>query len=159
MKKIVIVACAAAAACGSVALLGSGVAAAAPDVVGKKYSDAKAELSQANLKPVVATVVGDRLPQSQCYVTGITQATFLDQGGDSKGDTVMVHLNCYPKSASAGDPGFSEGNLGPDARAVRATQAEETREWQQGPKGQKWCADAAVEHPEWGPIDWCNPSS
>jgi hypothetical protein len=156
MNKMSVIAAGGAAVCASVAFLTCGVASADPDVVGKKYSDAKAELQQANLRPVVATVVGDRLPQSQCYVTGTTQATFLDQGGGSKGDIVNVHLNCYPKTASAENPGFSAGNLGKDAEAVRATHDEEVKEWQEGPKGQKYCQDAAVEHPDWAPISWCN---
>jgi beta-lactam-binding protein with PASTA domain len=63
-KLSVIAAGAVAVACVSVALLGSGVSAAAPDVVGMKYYDAKAKLNEANLTPVVATVVGDRLPQN-----------------------------------------------------------------------------------------------
>ncbi len=65
-----IVAGAAAAAVASTPLIGAGVAAAGPppDVVGKPYSDAKTALSDASYTPVVATVVGDKLPQSDCYV-------------------------------------------------------------------------------------------
>ena len=49
-----------------------------------KYSDARAQLRQVNLTPIVATVVGDRLPQNQRYVTSATETTFLDQSGASR---------------------------------------------------------------------------
>jgi len=154
MTKPIIIG-AAGAACVSMAFLGSGVSTAAPDVVGMKYSDAAAKLNEANLTPVVATVVGDRLPRSECFVTGTTDATFLNQGGKSKGDLIMVHLNCYPKTASASNPGYSAGNNAPDAEAVRSTVKKEFEEWLQSENGLKWCADTAEEHPDWGHIDGC----
>jgi len=52
--------------------------------INMKYSDARAQLRQVNLTPIVATVVGDRLPQNQRYVTSATETTFLDQSGASR---------------------------------------------------------------------------
>lgn len=135
--------------------LGAGTATAVPDVVGKRYSDAKASLSAANLTPVVATVVGDRVPRDQCFVVSTSQIAFLDQSGASKHNVVQVNLSCYTKPATASNPGLSAANNAADAEAVRRTSNEETEAWQRSADGQKWCAEAQDEHPDWGHIPWC----
>lgn len=140
--------------CVSTALLSLGVAAADPDVVGKQYTDAKGEFSAASLIPHVATVVGDQLPQDQCFVVSTSQPTFLDQAGTSRGDLVLVNLSCYPK-ATAVNPGFSAGNLSPAVKAIRATQDQQSKEWMATPDGQKWCHAALMKNPEWGSIPGC----
>lgn len=146
--------------CVSMALLSTGAAAADPaadpnqDVIGMKYAAAKGVLGQANLTAVVATVVGDRLPQDECRVVSTSKPTFLDQSGDSKGNLIQVNLNCF-LSASVTDPGFSAGNTMSSAQAVRDADVEETLEWKQTAGGQKWCQQAAIEHPEWVPISGC----
>jgi hypothetical protein len=155
-KLIALAAGAAAVACASMAMLSPGVAAAAPDVVGMTYSDAKAAFSQANLTPTVATTVGDRLSLNDCYVVSTTQATFLDQTtGSSNDNQIQVNLNCYPKAATGLNPGFSAGNYAPDAQAVRDTSERKATEWKQTTQGQRWCARAHEQHPEWGDIDGC----
>ena len=155
MKKLIALAAgAAAAACASMCLLSTGVAAADPDVVGQTYSDAKAALREANMTPVVATVLGGNLPQNQCYVVSTSKPTFLDQGGYSKGNLIQVNLNCH-SPATAEKPGFSAGDHGPAAQAVRDTYKQQGLEWKKTADGQKWCAEARIEHPEWGPIEGC----
>lgn len=142
-------------ACASMALVSAGVAAADPDVVGKSYADAKGVFSAAGLTPRVATVVGDQLPQNQCFVASTSKPTFLDQAGASKGDMILVNLNCYPRQASAVNPGYSAGNHAPAVVAIRATQDEQSKEWMGTPEGQKWCHEALQEHPDWGSIPGC----
>jgi hypothetical protein len=151
---------AAVAACVLMALLGAGVAAAGPgasDVVGMTYASAKAAFSEAGVTPVVATVFGDRLPQDQCYVVSVSQATFLNQNPPvaSGGTQVQVNLSCYPKDATARNPGFSTGNGAPDAEAIRNRSKQEELAWKKTALGQKWCAQAQEKHPEWGVIEGC----
>ena len=157
MKKLTTIAAGAAGAvaCASLVLLSVGVAAADPDVVGKRYSDAKGVFSAANLTPVVATTVGDKLPRDQCFVVSTSQPPFLDQAGSSKGDLILVNLSCFPRQATALNPGFSAGNLAPAAKAIRETQDQQAKEWMGTPDGQEWCHDALIEHPEWGSIPGC----
>jgi hypothetical protein len=141
--------------CASITMVTVGVAAADPDVVGKRYSDAKGVFSAANLTPVVATAVGDKLSQDQCFVVSTSQPTFLDQAGSSKGDLILVNLSCFPKPATANSLGFSAANNAPDAQAVRVTHEQESLKWKKTAEGQKWCAEAQTEHPEWGAIPGC----
>jgi hypothetical protein len=154
MKKFIAFAAGAAGIIGC-ALLSVGVAAADPDVVGKQYADAKSDFGAANLIPQVATVVGDQLPQDRCFVVSTSQPTFLDQNGISRGDVILVNLSCYPRQATAVNPGFSAGNLSHAAKAIRATQDEQAKEWMGTPDGQKWCHDALTKNPEWGSIPGC----
>jgi hypothetical protein len=117
---MVLAAGASAAASASIAVFGTGVAAAdTPNVIGQKYSDASKTLTDAGLKPVVATVVGDRLSHDQCLVTGATQPKFLDATGASKGSLIQLTLNCYANMADDNSPGVSAGAVSPDAQAVK----------------------------------------
>jgi hypothetical protein len=147
---------AAAVACASLLVLSPGIAAADnPDVVGKQYAEAKGLLGKAGMTPVVATVVGDRVAQDQCYVTSTSNVTSRDSSGHPNNKTVQVNLNCYVGPADSGTPGFSKGNLAPVAVAVRAAHDEATKKWKASPEGQKWCVAAAVDHPDWVPIPDC----
>lgn len=148
----------AAAVCAVAALSTAGVAVAEPgvdDAVGRRYAEAKAAFSQANLTPVVATVIGDKLPQDQCWVVSVSQVSLLDGNGFLRGDRVQVNLNCYPKPATALNPGFSAADNSQDAVAVRDTSAKEELHWKQTDQGQRWCAMALDKHPEWAPIEGC----
>lgn len=126
-KHITIAAGVAAGAWGLVILLSPGIAVADPDIVGMRYFDAKAALSKANLTPVVATVLGGKLPHDQCYVVNMAPMRSFDQSG-STGDVMHVHLSCHPDSATAKNPGFSAGNNSPEAVAVRDTSEKEAME-------------------------------
>lgn len=130
---------------------GSGVASAdTPDVVGKTFGDAKGIVWQSQMKPVVVTMMGDRVPQDQCYVVSTTRVSTRDARGQVESPPVLgLNLSCYKSSASGKAPGFSAGNTSPSAEAVRTADAEATRKWKQSPNGQEWCEKTYSAHPEW----------
>jgi hypothetical protein len=114
---------AAAAALVALGISGSGVAAAATDVTGQKYSDAQGALSSAGLKPVVETVVGDQKAWPDCVVTRAQKRT-LQPPGNSSGsatDEMLVSLNCEAGIATATTPGNSAAS--PEGRAAAAAVA------------------------------------
>lgn len=108
----------------SVALFGSGVAAAAPDVVGQPYSDAVTAIEEEGGTAVVAVRTGDKLPQDECIVTNAWDAPFVrdlvheDTAFAHAEDEVMVSLNCAGGYASATNPGASL--LSPAGREAKA---------------------------------------
>jgi hypothetical protein len=146
-------------ACASLLWPGSGIAAADPDVVGKQYWEAKNLLSQANLTPVVATVVGDRVPQDQCYVASISKVSSRDASGNATTNQVQVNLNCYARPAGATAPGLSAGDSSQPSQKIRDGYDEADKNWKQSPEGQQWCAETATEHPDWGPLKYCDLSA
>ena len=77
MNKLIALAAgaAASAACASMSLVSTGVAAADPDVVGQAYWEAKGALSQAGMTPVVATVLG-----ANCRTTSATSSAHRNRG-------------------------------------------------------------------------------
>jgi hypothetical protein len=100
-------------------MFASGVA-AADDYAGKTYGDATKALSEANLKGVIASRVGDALADDQCVVTYSEKAPWIK--GDkfaSVTDTVLLHLNCNATVASATTPGNSAAS--PEGRAAIAS--------------------------------------
>ena len=99
----------AAAALAALAISGSGVAAAATDVTGQKYSDAQSALSSAGLKPVVETVVGDQKAWPDCVVTRAQKRTVQppENSSGSATDEMLVSLNCEAGIATATTPGNS----------------------------------------------------
>jgi F0F1-type ATP synthase membrane subunit c/vacuolar-type H+-ATPase subunit K len=115
----------------STAVLGAGVASAdsPDDVVGKTYSDATSALNSAGITARVATVVGDKLSQSDCVVTSANKAPFVG-GTDAKhvSNTMLLNLNCYAAAASSGSAGYSAAS--PEGKAAAAA-AEEAAAQQQ----------------------------
>lgn len=114
---------AAAAALAGLAISGSGMAAAATDVTGQKYSDAQSALSSAGLKPVVETVVGDQESWPDCVVTR-QQARTVQPPANSSGSAtneMLVSLNCNAGVASATQPGNSAAS--PEGKAAIAAAA------------------------------------
>jgi hypothetical protein len=105
----------------SAIVFGSGVAAAAPDVVGQTYSDAASAIEEEGGTAVVAVRTGDKLPEDECVVTNAWDAPFLRDEGDSfahaEGE-VMVALNCAGEFATATNPGASL--LSPAGREAKA---------------------------------------
>jgi hypothetical protein len=88
--------------------VGAGVAAAAPDVVGQTYADAKASIQATGSQAVIATRVGGRADEDKCIVTNAWVRTSVTQVYEKpKYDSVMVALNCNAEVASAGSPGNS----------------------------------------------------
>jgi len=113
----------AAAALAALAISGSGVAAAATDVTGQKYSDAQSALSSSGLKPVVETVVGDQKAWPDCVVTRAQKRTVQppENSGGSATNEMLVSLNCEAGIATATTPGNSAAS--PEGRAAAAAAA------------------------------------
>jgi hypothetical protein len=137
------------AVCASLFLSSYGIAAADPDVVGKQWGEAKGLLYQANLTPVIATVVGDQVEQAYCRVMSTSRITSRDSSGRPTTNQVQVNLSCYDKPASGKGPGVSAGNLTPSAQAIRQAEIDGARKWKQSPGGQKWCQETYSAHPDW----------
>ena len=114
---------AAAAALAALAISGTGVAAAATDVTGQKYSDAQGALSSAGLKPVVETVVGDQKAWPDCVVTRAQKRTVQppENSSGSATNEMLVSLNCEAGIATATTPGNSAAS--PEGRAAAAAAA------------------------------------
>jgi len=112
-----------AAALAALAISGTGVAAAATDVTGQKYSDAHGALSSAGLKPVVETVVGDQKAWPDCVVTRAQKRTVQppENSGGSATNEMLVSLNCEAGIATATTPGNSAAS--PEGRAAAAAAA------------------------------------
>ncbi|OBK79982.1 hypothetical protein A5650_07135 [Mycobacterium sp. 1164985.4] len=112
----------------SAVLLGSGIASAAPSVVGMKYSDAQEEIENAGGKAVVAARVGDKLDLGDCIVTNIWDSSFLriDQADSSE---MSVALNCAGEYATATNPGASVAD--PLGRAAKSKAEEEAANQEQ----------------------------
>ena len=116
----------------SMALLGTGVAAAA-DYDGQTYADAAAAIEESGGTPVVATRVGSQLPQDDCLVVNSQDHSYLRDPPDdvfvlSVTDEVRLNLNCAGGYATATNPGASVASpAGREARAAaeEAAAAEE----------------------------------
>ena len=116
----------------SMALLGTGVAAAA-DYDGQTYADAAAAIEQAGDTPIVATRIGSQLPQDECLVVNSQDHSYLRDPPDdvyvlSVTDEVRLNLNCAGGYATATNPGASVASpAGREARAAaeEAAAAEE----------------------------------
>ncbi|WP_102145916.1 PASTA domain-containing protein [Mycobacterium hubeiense] len=113
MKKLIVYSGGALAAV-SLALLGSGIAAAAPDVVGMTYSDAVSAIEEEGGTAKIVVTVGDRQDaMGDCLVTGATDAPFVrDDGGSfahADGE-VLLTLNCNRGAATHKTPGLSMGS-------------------------------------------------
>ena len=116
----------------SMALLGTGVAAAA-DYDGQTYADAAAAIEESGGTPVVATRVGSQLPQDDCLVVNSQDHSYLRDPPDdvyvlSATDEVRLNLNCAGGYATATNPGASVASpAGREARAAadEAAAAEE----------------------------------
>ena len=102
------------------AISGGGVAAAATDVTGQKYSDAQSSLSSAGFKPVVDTVVGDQKSWPDCLVINVVGRSVPPPENSSGSSTnqALVSLNCYSAEASAKGSGYSAAS--PEGKAIAA---------------------------------------
>ncbi|OBG85286.1 hypothetical protein A5733_10660 [Mycobacterium sp. NS-7484] len=134
MKKLIVVGAGTAVATGAAVslLFGSGLAAAAPDVVGQKYSDASAAIEDSGASAKVAVTVGSKLSQGDCIVTNAWDAPFVRDGGGEFGHAdgeVMVALNCDGDHATAEHPGASVAS--PAGREAKAAADEAAAEQQQ----------------------------
>jgi hypothetical protein len=127
-KLIVLGAGAVATAATSAALFGAGTAAAAPDVVGMKYSDAKKEIQDAGGRAVIATRVGDKLSEGNCIVTNVWDSSFMRITKADR-DEMSVALNCAGEYATATNPGASVASpLGSAAKSKAEEEAAQEEE-------------------------------
>jgi hypothetical protein len=126
MKRPVLGGSATAAALAALAISGSGVASAATDVTGQKYSDAQSSLSSAGFKPVVESTVGDQKAWPDCIVTRAQKRTVQPPENSSGSPTneMLVSLNCDAGVASATTPGNSAAS--PEGKAAAAAAAKES---------------------------------
>jgi hypothetical protein len=115
------------------ALLGSGIATAAPDVVGQTYADATTAIEEDGSTAIVAVRTGGKLPQDECIVTNAWDASYVRPiaedvyFGPAEGE-VMLALNCAGGFATATNPGASLASpMGREAKAAadEAAAAEE----------------------------------
>ena len=161
MRSFIVMAAAAGAA---VTLFSTGVADAqgSPSVSGKKFSEASATLQKSGYTAKVSTMVGDQVPESECVVTSQKDLLFSEPSfGPSQFNTtknktdktVLLSLNCNAAVASATDAGSSAAS--PEGRAATAAELKKKVEWERTPKGQAWCEQSKIQHPEW---DWESPS-
>jgi hypothetical protein len=125
VKKVVLLTAGIAVTATAIASVGSSVAQAAaqPNVVGQKYSDASSQLSGAGLSVVVSTTVGDTVDRADCIVTrqqGRTEAP-AENSSASPVSQVLLSLNCGAPVASATSSGNSVGS--PEGRAATAAAA------------------------------------
>lgn len=135
-------------------LTATGIATAAPNVVGQTYADAVAAIEQSGGVVVIATRVGDQLPLDECIVEGVSWPSYIRPGQGNFApvrNEIRLNLNCNGAVATADTPGRSAASpAGRDAQ-----EEQENAEWRSTPEGQEWCRQAEVEHPEWFPLEGC----
>jgi hypothetical protein len=97
------------AAAGVVATIaaGAGIAAAAPDVVGQTYKDAKNTIQGQGAVVVIATRTGGMVDEDKCIVTNAWDKPSGTAIGEDPSNQVLVALNCNAAVASAGSAGPS----------------------------------------------------
>jgi hypothetical protein len=88
--------------------LDAGVAAAAPDVVGQTYRDAKSTIQGQGSAVVIATRTGGLADVDQCIVTNAWNKPSMSQARHAPGpNEVLVALSCNAAVAGPGVPGNS----------------------------------------------------
>ncbi|RAV08624.1 hypothetical protein DQP55_19040 [Mycolicibacterium sp. GF69] len=113
---------------GAAVLFGTGAAAAAPNVVGMKYSDALEQIENAGGTAVVASRVGDKLDLADCIVTNVWDSSFLRINSVDNSE-MSVALNCNGEYATATHPGTSVGS--PAGRAAKSKAEQEAANQEQ----------------------------
>ncbi len=105
----------------SMAVFGTGIAAATDAYAGQTYADASSALTGAGLKGVIASRVGGMVSDAKCVVTRSEKAPWIGGSGSDFApvkDKVLLYLNCNATVASATTPGNSAGS--PEGRAAIA---------------------------------------
>jgi pyruvate/2-oxoglutarate dehydrogenase complex dihydrolipoamide acyltransferase (E2) component len=126
VKKIIVLGAGAVGAVGaSMALFGTGVA-AADDYAGQTYSDASSAASDAGQTVTIASRVGS-LPDDQCMVTRSQTAPFLESDFVTHtSGSVQFYLNCAGAYATATTSGASVAS--PEGRAAKSAADEAAAE-------------------------------
>lgn len=92
----------------STAILGTGVAHATDNLIGKKYSAAKTYVSNSmSATPVLATVTGGVLNLDDCLVVSWSFSASPNALGESRGQRVLLNVNCNAPVSEPGVPGNS----------------------------------------------------
>jgi hypothetical protein len=103
--------------------IGAGVAAAAPDVAGQTYRDAKSTIQGQGAAVVIATRTGGSADIDKCIVTNAWDKPSVSQPRQAPGpDEVWVALNCNAAIAGPGSPGNSAASQ-EGRQALRAAEA------------------------------------
>lgn len=106
------------------AIFGAGTAHAVNEYAGLTYEQAAGSISSSGGTAVVYSRVGDYLPTEQCLVTGSRSGLSLDSSGNSRGNQVLLYLNCND-TKTAGHPGYSvmtpEGKKAQQTRQTAAS--------------------------------------
>lgn len=133
----------------AMAVFGAGVAHADSDLTGMTYSEASSTIQSQGLTGRVSARVGDRLSQDECIVTGSIKSAQPARGFSSKGPSsvVLISLDCNGNVATATNPGYSAAT--PQGREAKR------KAWLATEDGHAWCAQALIEHPEWGHVPGC----
>jgi hypothetical protein len=97
----------AAAAVAAMISLAAGTAAAAPDVVGQTYKDAKSNIQAAGAAVIIATKTGGLAELDDCIVTQAWDKPSVTQPREAPKNEVWVALSCNAAVASPGSPGNS----------------------------------------------------
>lgn len=118
MKNVTILLGAAAGVAATLSV-GAGVAAAAPDVVGQTYADAKSTIQQTGAAVIIATRTGGLASQDDCIVAQAWDKPNVTGGRSAPKSEVWVALNCNAAVASAGSPGNSAAS--PEGREAMNT--------------------------------------
>jgi hypothetical protein len=117
-----------------IGLFGTGVA-AADTYDGQTYADAAAAIQAAGGTAIVATRIGDKLPQDECIVVDSADQSFVrpmttDVYFKASSGEVRLSLNCNGGYASATNPGASlqspEGKKAKAAADAAAAEAVST---------------------------------
>jgi hypothetical protein len=123
MKKLTIGVGAVGATAISIALFGTGVA-AADDYEGQTYADAVAAIQDSGGTAIVGSRIGGKLPQEDCIVTSSSAASFVRPMSDdvyyeTVSGEVRLNLNCNGGYATVTNPGASLAS--PAGREAKAT--------------------------------------
>ncbi len=102
--------------------LSAGVAAAAPDVVGQTYKDAKNTIQSQGSAVVIATRTGGSADIDKCIVTNAWNKPSVTLPRQAPGpNEVWVALSCNAAIAGPGTPGNSAAS--PEGRQAQVAQA------------------------------------
>jgi hypothetical protein len=91
----------------------------------------------------IASKVGSFLPTSQCVVTGSRSSSSLDSSGQSRGNTVLLDLNCNYAFSLPGVPGNSKASPEGKEAYEKALAEAEKRQKQQQAAAQQAAAEGA----------------
>jgi len=124
----------------AVGLVEAAPATAINEYEGLTYAQAVGRLGA---RAKIASKVGSFLPTSQCVVTGSRSSSSLDSSGQSRGNTVLLDLNCNYAFSLPGVPGNSKASPEGKEAYEKALAEAEKRQKQQQAAAQQAAAEGA----------------